>query len=289
MERRQSYQNGMPTLYLIPTPIGNLGDMTFRAVETMKSVAVLFAEDTRVTMKLLRHFDIHTELRSYHEHNKENQTAQILAELRAGRSVGLCSDAGMPLVSDPGFEAGAAAFEEGFNVVALPGASAGLTGLVASGFRAHPHLFYGFLNSKASHRRTELEALKNRPETLVFYEAPHRINETLNDVWRAFGDRRAVIARELTKKFEEIVRGRLSELTPLTDLQGEMVLIVEGASEMDAPREERPVKVQVDALIEAGLSKTEAMKKVAAARGVPKSVIYKEYLDSDPAKKEMVL
>ncbi len=289
MERRQPYQNGKPTLFLIPTPIGNLGDMTFRAVETMKNVSVLYAEDTRVTMKLLRHFDIHTELRSYHEHNKENQTVQILEELRAGHSVGLCSDAGMPLVSDPGFEAGSAAFEEGFNVVALPGASAGLTGLVASGFRAHPHLFYGFLNSKPSRRRAELETLKNRPETLVFYEAPHRILETVNDVWRAFGDRRAVIARELTKKFEEVIRGRLSELSGLSDLQGEIVFIVEGASEDSSPRRELPTKAHVDALVASGASKSEAMKKVAMLRGVPKSVIYKEYLDSNDSENEMVL
>lgn len=280
MERRQNYQNDRPTLYLIPTPIGNLGDMTFRAVETMKSVSVLFAEDTRVTMKLLSHFEIRTELRSYHEHNKDEQTAAVLACLREGKSVGLCSDAGMPLVSDPGFEAGSAAFAEGFNVVALPGPSAGLTGLLMSGFRAHPHLFYGFLNSKPSQRRTELEALKDRPETLVFYEAPHRINDTLQDLWRAFGDRKAAIAREISKKFEEIVRGTLSELAVLPDLQGEIVLIVEGAGPAVAAKSDKPMAEQVDEWIASGLTKTEAMKKVASLFGVPKSVVYRDYLDS---------
>jgi len=280
MERRQNYQNDRPTLYLIPTPIGNLGDMTFRAVDTMKSVDILFAEDTRVTMKLLAHFEIKTELKSYQEHDKAEKTEILLGWLRAGKNVGLCSDAGMPLISDPGFEAGRAAFAEGFNVVALPGPSAGITGLVMSGFRAHPHLFYGFLGAKSSKRLTELETLKNRPETIVFYEAPHRIQETLRDVWRAFGDRQAVIAREITKKFEEIIRGRLSELAVLEDLQGEIVLIVEGNDGTAEAKVEEPVVKQVDDLIASGLSKTEAMKKVAAALGVPKSVVYKEYLQN---------
>jgi len=280
LERRQNYQNENPTLFLIPTPIGNLKDMTFRAVETMKNVAVLFAEDTRVTMKLLTHFEIKTELKSFHEHNKTSQTETILSYLRNHKSVGLCSDAGMPLVSDPGFEAAEAAFAAGFNVVALPGASAGLTGLVMSGFRGNPHLFYGFLDAKSGKRQAELEQLKNRPETLLFYEAPHRIKDTLRDVWKVFGDRRAVIAREISKMFEEIIRGRLSELITLEELQGEIVLIVEGYDETAETKVEIPIVQQVDSLISAGLSKSDAMKKVASAMGITKSVVYKEYLQN---------
>jgi 16S rRNA (cytidine1402-2'-O)-methyltransferase len=263
---------------LIPTPIGNLGDMTFRAVETMKTVDLLFAEDTRVTMKLLMHFDIKTELKSYHEHNKASQTSLILTALQSGKSVGLCSDAGMPLVSDPGFEIAEAAFAGGFNVVALPGASAGITGLVMSGFRAHPHLFYGFLDAKSGKRQAELERLKTAPETLVFYEAPHRIKETLNDVWKVLGDRKAAIAREITKKFEEILRGRLSELILLEELQGEIVLIVEGYDGTAEIKCDLPIIQQVDDYIAAGFTKSDAMKKVAAQLSLTKSVVYKEYL-----------
>lgn len=278
VERRQNYQNPNPTLYLIPTPIGNLGDMTFRAVETMRTVDLLFAEDTRVTMKLLLHFDIKTELKSYHEHNKSAQTDVILSALQSGKTVGLCSDAGMPLVSDPGFEIAQAAFQAGFNVVALPGASAGLTGLVMSGFRAHPHLFYGFLDARSGKRQAELLRLKTAPETLVFYEAPHRIKETVGDAWKVLGDRRAVIAREITKKFEEIIRGRLSELAELPDLQGEIVLIIEGDDGTAVVKNDLPIIKQVDDLIASGLSKSDAMKKVAATLGLTKSVVYKEYL-----------
>lgn len=254
--------------------------MTFRAVETMKTVQILFAEDTRVTRKLLTHFDIKTELKSYHEHNKAIQTETILAELRLGKNIGLCSDAGMPLISDPGFEIAEAAFQAGFNVVALPGASAGLTGLLMSGFRAHPHLFYGFLDPKSGKRQTELERLKTAPETIIFYEAPHRIKDTLQDAWKVFGDRRAVIAREITKKFEEIIRGRLSELIAIPELAGEIVLLVEGYDGTAEAKSEIPIVEQVDHWISQGLSKSDAMKKVAASMGLTKSVVYKEYLQN---------
>jgi 16S rRNA (cytidine1402-2'-O)-methyltransferase len=280
LERRQNFQNTNATLYLIPTPIGNLGDITFRSVETMKTVQILYAEDTRVTRKLLTHFEIKTELKSYHEHNKTSQTDVILSELQLGKNIGLCSDAGMPLISDPGFEIAEAAFQAGFNVVALPGASAGLTGLLMSGFRAHPHLFYGFLDPKSGKRQTELERLKTAPETMIFYEAPHRIKDTLQDVWKVFGDRRAVIAREITKKFEEIIRGRLSELTAIPELQGEIVLIVEGYDGTSEVKSEIPLAKQVDDWIALGMSKSDAMKKVAAAMGLTKSVVYKEYLQN---------
>lgn len=280
MERRQNYQNEKPTLYLIPTPIGNLKDMTFRAIETMQSVDVLFAEDTRVTRKLLTHYEIKTDLKSYHEHNKAFKTEVILDYLNTGKSVGLCSDAGMPLLSDPGFEVGQAAFQAGFNVVALPGASAGITGLVMSGFRAHPHVFYGFLDAKSGKRKQELKRLQMIPFTLVFYEAPHRINDTILDILQVFGNRQAVVAREISKKFEEIIRGTLSELATLDDIQGEIVLIVEGYNSMIEIKDLVPISKAVDDMIGQGMTKSEAMKKVATDRAIAKSVVYREYLKS---------
>lgn len=279
MERRQHYQNGRPTLYLIPTPIGNLGDMTYRAVETIRAVDVLYAEDTRVSQGLLRHFELHKQLRSYHEHNKATETAVLVGFLREGKSVGLMTDAGMPLISDPGFEVAAAAAAEGYNVVALPGANAALAGLAMSGLPPCPFSFAGFPDHKQGKRLKEFEALSGRTETLVFYEAPHRMKETLMDMHRAFGDRRAAVLREITKIYEEAVTGTLSELAAIDEWVGENVIVVAGRSEADVPAPAIDVRSAVDALIAAGSSRTEAMKQVAARMGVPKSVVYRTYLE----------
>jgi len=281
MERCQHYQNGKPTLYLIPTPIGNLGDMTFRAVETLKAVDVLYAEDTRVTQKLLQHFDVHKPLRSYHEHNRFSETPVLVGFLREGRNVGLVTDAGMPLFSDPGFEAAAAAAAEGFNVVALPGANAALTGLAMSGIKTHPFLFAGFPDHKRGKRMKEFEALAKRPETLVFYEAPHRMRETLTDMHQAFGDRRVAVLREISKKFEESIKGTLSELAGIEEWIGENVIVVAGATLADVPAPAVDVRATVDALSQEGMTKAEAMKIVAARMGIPKSVVYRMYLEEE--------
>ncbi|MCK7486526.1 MAG: 16S rRNA (cytidine(1402)-2'-O)-methyltransferase [Bacillus subtilis] len=281
MERRQHYQNGKPTLFLIPTPIGNLGDMTFRAIETIKAVDVLYAEDTRVSQVLLHHFDIKKTLRSYHEHNKATETAVLVGFLREGKQVGLMTDAGMPIISDPGYEAAVAASQEGFNVVALPGANAALTGLSMSGIAPYPFLFYGFPDHKQGKRLKELTALADHTETIVFYEAPHRMKETLTDLYRAFGDRKAAVLREITKKFEEAIYGTLSELAGVDDWLGENVIVVSGASEQDAPAPVIRVRESVEALIREGLSRSDAMKQVAARMGVTKSVVYKMYLEQE--------
>ncbi len=283
MERHSNYNNNQPTLYLISTPIGNMEDITFRAVSTLKSVDHLFAEDTRVSSKLLRYHNITKPLRSYHDHNKNTQTEVILDLLKAGQTVGLISDAGMPLMSDPGFEIAKAAIEAGFNVVSLPGANAGMTGLAMSGIKPYPFVFYGFLNAKSGKRVKELEVLKTRTETLVFYEAPHRLNDTLGDLYRVLGNRQACIAREITKKFEEMIRGPLSELKDLEVMLGEMVIIVEGYNETTLPASEDSIVDRVNVLINEGLSKSDAMKKVAQERGITKSVVYKEYLQNQHA------
>jgi len=277
MDRHSNYYNELASLYLIPTPIGNLEDITFRAVSILKKVDILFAEDTRVTIKLLNYYNIQVPLKSYHDHNKNTQTDVIMTLLKEGKTVGLVSDAGMPLMSDPGFEIAQAAIEAGYNVVSLPGANAALTGLAMSGIKPHPFTFYGFLNPRSTKRQKELELLKQRTETLVFYEAPHRISDTLYDLYKVFGDRKACIAREITKKFEEMIRGTLSELKDLEPMPGEMVIIVSGYDSTLEIIEEVSVVSRVDALILEGLSKNDAFKKVASERGIAKSVIYKEY------------
>lgn len=277
LDRHSNYYNDLPSLYLIPTPIGNMEDITIRALETLKKVDVLFAEDTRVTMKLLNYHRLQIPLKSYHEHNKNTQTEVILSLLADGKTVGLVSDAGMPLMSDPGFEIAEQAILKGYNVISLPGANAALTGLAMSGIRPYPFTFYGFLNAKSSKRIKEIEAIKTRTETLIFYEAPHRIKDTLYDLYKVLGDRKACVAREITKKFEEMIRGTLSELKDLEPMLGEMVIIVSGYSAEIEVQIEETVVSRVNALIGEGLTKNEAFKKVASERGIPKSVIYKKY------------
>jgi 16S rRNA (cytidine1402-2'-O)-methyltransferase len=281
MERHSNYHNDLPTLYLIPTPIGHMEDITFRALSVIQSVDALFAEDTRVSIKLLNYYHISKPLRSYHDHNKNTQTEVIINMLKSGQNIGIISDAGMPLMSDPGFEVAKAAIEAGFNVVSLPGANAALTGISMSGIRPYPFTFYGFLNAKSSKRQKELETLRMRTDTLVFYEAPHRISDTLYDLYKVLGDRQACIAREMTKKFEEMIRGKLSELKELEGLLGEIVIIVEGYNPTLEPTIESSSSERVLELINGGMTKSEAMKKVAQERGITKSVVYKEYLENN--------
>ncbi|MDD3112978.1 MAG: 16S rRNA (cytidine(1402)-2'-O)-methyltransferase [Candidatus Izemoplasmatales bacterium] len=278
MERHFNYRNDKATLYLISTPIGNLDDITFRAVKIMKEVPILLAEDTRVSQKLLHHFDIDKPLQSFHEHNEYQKADSVLTELSKGNDVGLMSDAGMPLFSDPGSSLVQKALAAGYNVVCLPGANAAVTGLLMSGINATPFYFAGFPERKASKRRMQLESLKYRQETLVFYEAPHRIESFLKDMLDIFGDRFGVILREISKAYVEVIRGKLSELSTLADWKGELVVVVAGTL---------PEKVdfsgslvdQVDYFINEGYSKTSAMKKVTEMTGIPKNEIYREYLD----------
>lgn len=278
MNRQKSYLSDSAKLYLVATPIGNLADITYRAVETLKTVEVCFAEDTRVTRVLFEHYNIHTRLECYQEHNKQTQYKAILKYLEEGISVALVSDAGMPIISDPGYYVAKEAIKAGFDVVPIPGASASLSALIVSGITPQPFTFYGFLDSKSSKRKKELEALKEHKQTLIFYEAPHRIKEMLEDILNVFGDREIALAREITKKFEEVIRGSVSEVIEVADtLKGEMVVVCSGYIE-DSNKylNVDPIK-QVDELIVAGIIKNEAIKMVAKRLGITKQELYKEY------------
>jgi len=276
MKRQKSFIGDMPTLYLVATPIGNLDDMTFRAVKILSSVDVVFCEDTRVSGKLLHHFEIKKPLKTYHDFNKEMKSDDILNHLRNNDNVALISDAGYPLISDPGYYVIREVIKEGFNVVSIPGASAVLSAVVTSGIVPHPFMFYGFLDSKDSKKRKELELLKEYKETLVFYESPHRINKTVKTIDEVFGERNLVIARELTKKYEEILRGTTKSLQDITDIKGEMVIVVEGKKQ-EKIISDLPIIDELNMLIADGLTSKEAIKQVAKQRNLPKNDVYMEY------------
>ena len=200
---QKSYDNS-PTLYLIPTPIGNLDDISIRCLNTLKEVDVIFSEDTRVTSLLLSHFEISKKLVSSHSYNEDVTSNKLIEYLKDGKNVGLVSDRGTPVISDPGYKLAKAAIDNNFNVVALPGTTAFVPALIASGLNPQPFLFFGFLSNKSSKRKKELETLKDYPYTLIFYEAPHRLLETLDDMKDVLGNRKICISREISKKFEEI-------------------------------------------------------------------------------------
>lgn len=268
-------------LYLVPTPIGNFDDMTFRAVEILKSADYIYAEDTRVTKVLLSHFQISAPLFSYHIFNEDVKSEEIIDHLREGRKLALVSDAGLPGISDPGFLVARSAIEAGFPVISLPGPNAALTALIASGLPCDKFFFFGFLNSKPNQRKKELSALIDYPETLIFYEAPHRIQATLKDMYEVFGNRKAVIARELTKKFEEYLRGTLDEFANLVyELKGEIVIMVEGAEKTTLQKDllELPLQEHFQYYLNNGLSEKEAMKQIAKDRNISKSGVYKELM-----------
>nr|WP_283583368.1 16S rRNA (cytidine(1402)-2'-O)-methyltransferase [Limosilactobacillus difficilis] len=275
------------TLYLVPTPIGNLDDMTMRAVKVLKKVDLIAAEDTRHTQMLLNHFAIKTHAISFHEHNTEARLPELLAKLQAGLDIAQCSDAGMPSISDPGKELVAACTQQGIPVVPLPGANAGLTALIASGLAPQPFTFYGFLDRKPQQQLAELQLLTKRPETLIFYEAPHRLKRTLGSMVKAFGpDRPAVLARELTKRYEEFLRGSLAELqewAQTTTIRGEFVVLVSGNPNPQAPAPgpavtDLPLVEQVQLLIENdGLAPNAAIKKVARANHANRQQLYREF------------
>lgn len=276
MIRQKSFHEENAKLYLVATPIGNLEDMTYRGVKTLKEVDLIYAEDTRISMRLLKHYAISTHMLSYHEHNKEEKAVEIVGKIKEGKSVALISDAGYPIVSDPGYVLVKQAIEAGIDVVAIPGASAFLHGLVVSGLSPHPFTFYGFLDAKKSKRVKQLTKVKMQEETMIFYESPHRIFKTLQDVYDVLGDRQVVLARELTKKFEEIIRGNVSELLTMDPLKGEIVLIIEGAKEEEISTELSLVE-EVNMLIKNGFTVKDAIKQVAKNRNLPKSQVYQSY------------
>ncbi|WP_342467728.1 16S rRNA (cytidine(1402)-2'-O)-methyltransferase [Bacillus sp. FSL W8-0629] len=279
-------QSEMGILYLVPTPIGNLEDMTFRAIQTLKDVDYIAAEDTRQTKKLCHVYEIDTPLTSYHEHNKNSSGHKLIEWLKEGKNIALVSDAGLPTISDPGAEVVRDFTNIGGYVIPLPGANAALTALIASGIAPQPFFFYGFLDRQKKEKKKQLEALKKRQETIVFYEAPHRLKETLTVMKEVWGNRNIAITRELTKKFEEFIRGDLEyALTWVTEQQirGEFCLVVQGNDQDEEELNEEAwwnslsEKEHVIHYIEEGLTSKEAIKRTAVERGVPKRTIYDAY------------
>ncbi len=276
-----------PALYLVATPIGNLEDITLRAVRVLKEVDVIACEDTRQTQKLLNHYGIATRTISYHEHNEMTRSAELVKEMQEGASVALVTDAGMPGISDPGFRLISLAIRHHLPVIPIPGASAFLAALVASGLPTDSFRFSGFLPAKRGDRRAALEAIKTSPRTQVFYEAPHRIVEALSDVVEVLGNaRHVVIAREVTKLHEEFLRGRagdvLETLQGRDGVKGEITLLIGRPEEIhaggvaDAPVR-RSVRQRVEQIMaEEKLDEKAALKKVAKERGISKSEAYRE-------------
>lgn len=287
MQQQKSFeQRTTGTLYLVPTPIGNLKDMTPRAVEILADVALIAAEDTRHTQQLLNHFEITTKQISFHEHNWQAKIPGLLADLQNGKSIAQVSDAGMPSISDPGKELVAAAIAQGIAVVPIPGATAGVTALIASGLVPQPFYFYGFLQRKNSEQLTELAQLATLRDTTIFYEAPHRLKQTLENIQKVMGDdRQVVLARELTKKYEEFLRGTVAELVNWAknnDIRGEFVVMIAGFTgeiTQDESTDEADLTVQeaVAKLVAKGLKPNAAIKQVAKSRQLDRQAVYADY------------
>ena len=273
----QKSYNSTPSLYIVPTPIGNLEDITLRAINTLKEVDVIFAEDTRTTSILLKHFKIKQKLLSSHLYNEDKMTNKEIEYLKKGKNIAVVSDAGTPVISDPGYILINKAIKEGYNVICLPGPTAIIPAIVTSGLAGGPFTFYGFLNSKESKRKQELENIKSNKYPIVFYEAPHRLIKTLQNIKEILGNRKISIAREISKKYEEIIRDNISNVLEIVDtLKGEMVVVVEGNLDTE-DFSSLSITEHVNLYIDDGMSSNDAIKKVAKERDIPKSVVYKEY------------
>lgn len=271
------------TLYLCATPIGNLGDITLRVIETLKSCDLIAAEDTRNTLKLLNHFDISTPMTSYHEHNKYSKGPVLIEKLKNGMNIALVTDAGMPGISDPGADIARECIKEGIPVTSAPGATAAVTALVISGMESRRFVFEGFLPTDKKECAYVLKNLENETRTVIFYEAPHRLCDTLETLVKATNDREAACVREITKKYEEVKKGRLSELLDyykLNEPKGEFVIIISGKSIDEIKKEEIrswesiPIEEHVKKYIDEGNSEKDAMKLAAKDRGITKREIY---------------
>lgn len=273
----QKSYDGTEIVYVVPTPIGNMEDMTIRAINVLKSSDVIFSEDTRETLTLLNYYGIEKKiLISSHKFNENNNSKKLLNYLKEGKKVSIVSDRGTPGISDPGFSLIKILIEENYNVVCLPGATAFVPALIMSSFSPDKFMFYGFLNSKKSKAIEELKQIKGVNVPIIFYEAPHRLTETLQIIYEVFGNRKASLAREISKKYEEIIRDDLENLNSYLPLKGEIVIIVDGNKEI-ADYSDIEIKKHVDIFIEDGYTSKEAIKEVAKLRKVPKSVIYSEY------------
>ena len=280
IQRSFKDQRETGTLFLVPTPIGNRDDMSYRMIQTLKEVDLIAAEDTRNTGLLLKHFEIRTPQVSFHEHNAMEKIPDLLAHLESGKNVAQVSDAGLPSISDPGHDLVKAAIEREIPVVAVPGPSAGITGLIASGLAPQPHIFYGFLPRKEGQQKAFFQEKRDYPETQIFYESPHRVRATLQNMLAVYGDRPVVLVRELTKIYEEYTRGTIAELVAYLEenpLKGECLLIVEGASEQEQDLEEVDLIQEIDLLVQSGIKKNQAIKQVAKQFGLQKSDLYARY------------
>lgn len=282
MQIQKSFKGQSPygKLYLVATPIGNMDDMSIRMVNTLKEVDVIAAEDTRNTGLLLKHFGIETRQISFHEHNAQEKIPILLDLLKSGQNLAQVSDAGLPSISDPGHDLVKAAIAEDIAVVTVPGPSAGISALIASGLAPQPHVFYGFLPRKSGQQKEFFESKKAYPETQIFYESPHRVKATLENMLEVYGDRSVVLVRELTKIYEEYQRGRISELIDYlaeNSLKGECLLIVAGASLEKEDKADADLLAEIDSLVQSGSKKNQAIKEVAKKYGRNKSQLYALY------------
>ena len=276
----QNSYDDSPSVYIVPTPIGNLGDMTFRAIEVLKNVSVIFSEDTRITLQLLNYYDIKNKLVHLDDHNEDNVKEEVLSYLKLGNSVAIVTDRGTPIISDPGYKTVKLLKEEGYNVIALPGACAFVPAIVASSISSEHFTFYGFLSSKEKKMKDELENLKDHEYTLVFYEAPHRIVRTLASMYEIFGDRYISISREISKLHESIFVGFLSEaIKSLVNPKGEFVIVVSPSDEII--QNDMSIVDNVNMYIKSGLSSMDAIKRVAKERKIPKNDVYQEFHRGD--------
>jgi 16S rRNA (cytidine1402-2'-O)-methyltransferase len=273
---QKSYDDSA-SLYLIPTPIGNLEDITIRALNVLKTVDVILCEDTRDTGMLLKNYDIKKRLISCHEYNEREMIDSVITLLKDGKNIGLVTDQGTPIISDPGYIVARGVIDAGFNVISLPGATAFVPALTVSGLEPSPFLFYGFLNSKSSKQKKELVDLKSVRCSMIFYESVHRIKETLKNMLDVFGDRKICICREISKIHEEISRGTISELLDIVDsMKGEFVIVVEG-DKTSIDYSGLDIVEHVKIYCDDGISEKEAIKLVAKERNIAKSIVYSEY------------
>ena len=272
----QSSYDDSASLYLIPTPIGNFDDITIRSLNTIKSVDILLCEDTRTSGVLLKHFDIKKKMISCHEYNEDKIIDYVILKLSEGKNLGLVTDQGSPVISDPGFVISRAVINAGYNVISLPGATAFVPALSSSGIEPSPFVFYGFLNSKNSKQIQEIKKLKNIDYKIIFYESVHRIKSTLNNLLTVLGDRYICLCREISKIHEEYCRGKISEVIPLVDsMKGEFVIVLEGNKDI-IDYSSLDIIEHVNLYLDE-MSEKDAIKRVSKERNIAKSIVYNEY------------
>ncbi len=273
---QKSYDN-TPSLYLIPTPIGNLDDITLRAIKTIEMVEVIFSEDTRITKMLLNHLNIKKKLIANHKYNETENAENVIEYLEKGYNVGLVSDRGTPIISDPGYYIVKKVIEKGYNVIGLPGATALIPALIVSGIDTNRFIFFGFLNNKESKRKKELEEIKKHNLATIIYEAPHRLQKTLGNMLEILGDRYISISREISKKYEEVYRGKISEiLSEMSEPKGEFVIVIDSKKDVNT-YDNLTIVEHVNMYIKEGYEIKEAMKLVAKERKISKSEVYSQY------------